>query len=112
MLYPVELRVQASLTLRRVKFHPVSLVSSRNLRQRRIRLLRIYRMAENRDRRVVCPIPPKSGIIFFCYNHCPREESNLHLELRRLPFYPLNYRGVKQNDTTIKLSFSQPASRC
>ena len=25
---------------------------------------------------------------------CPRQESNLHLRLRRSPFYPLNYGGV------------------
>jgi hypothetical protein len=23
---------------------------------------------------------------------CPRQESNLHLSLRRAPFYPLNYK--------------------
>jgi hypothetical protein len=25
---------------------------------------------------------------------CPRQESNLHLRLRRSPFYPLNYGGA------------------
>lgn len=25
---------------------------------------------------------------------CPRQESNLHIQLRRLVFYPLNYRGL------------------
>lgn len=26
---------------------------------------------------------------------CPRQESNLHLSLRRAPFYPLNYKDIK-----------------
>ena len=25
---------------------------------------------------------------------CPEQESNLHLDLRRVVFYPLNYRGL------------------
>ena len=28
---------------------------------------------------------------------CPRKESNPHLELRRLPFYPLNYGDNKNS---------------
>ena len=27
---------------------------------------------------------------------CPRQESNLHLSLRRAPFYPLNYKDIKR----------------
>ena len=34
---------------------------------------------------------------------CPREESNLYLELRRFLFYPLNYKGFNGTATNSLL---------
>lgn len=42
-------------------------------------------------------MPPEgigpSSQVYLPAEHCPWEESNLHVQLRRLAFYPLNYRG-------------------
>lgn len=35
---------------------------------------------------------PADGARVIAIEWCPRQESNLHLSLRRAPFYPLNYK--------------------
>ena len=44
---------------------------------------------------VLCAFKHALGSLSFCFcGLCPREESNLHQELRSLLFYPLNYGDV------------------
>ena len=38
----------------------------------------------------------------------PRRESNSDLKFRKLPFYPLNYKGISVDKSSIKFCNSQP----